>query len=85
MLSLKKFVTSLPYFLALAMVAICFSMGAPAGAQETLSTDLGVDITAWVSTVAAAFGALVGAVLGVYFLIQIVKAGMQWIRRFAAK
>ena len=76
---------SLASKIALAMVACCFAVGSPLMAQTTLSSDLGVDITEWVGTVAAAFGGLIGAVLGVYFLIQIVKAGMSWIRRFAAR
>ena len=56
-----------------------------ASAQSLNTTDFNVDIASYITAVAVTIAGLVGGVLGVYFLIQIVKGGMQWIKSYATK
>ena len=52
-----------------------------ASAQPTLSSDVGVDIGAWIAVVAAAVGTVIASVLAVFFLIMVIRIGLGWISK----
>ena len=76
------------YALSLCAVALVAATPVLASAQESSllpSAEFGVDLTQFVPVVLAAFGSVIAAVLGGYFLIHIIRGGMRWIRSYNAR
>ena len=73
--------------LAFVAVACCFALlPGVASAQASLPTnEFDVSVAAFVPLILTAFATVVTAVVGGYFLIQLVRGGMMWARRYTTK
>lgn len=71
---------------ALAVAAVCSASNLMAQNAPALPhTDFDIDIAGYVPPVLAFLATTIAAVVGGYFLIQLVRGGMMWVRRYATK
>ena len=77
--------------MAFVALACCFALlpgvaSAQTGGGASLPTEqFNVSIVAFVPLILTAFATVVTAVVGGYFLIQLVRGGMMWARRYTTK